>query len=114
MPEKVLAPLDIESSGFKEIATPKSPDGLALFKCACGGMHFRHAGYVETQLPFIQSEGKKRISTASEAVKICVACKNAYIWIGESVYDVTSQIDLKAWERTEKEAHRATGPGGDC
>lgn len=45
---------------------------------------------------------------------ICVSCKRAFVWLNEQMYDVTDQVDLAAWEKTEKEAHKATGPGGQC
>jgi hypothetical protein len=30
------------------------------------------------------------------------------------MYEVSDQIDLEAWERFEKQAVKATGPGGQC
>lgn len=29
-------------------------------------------------------------------------------------YDVTDKIDMDAWDKAERELHRATGPGGQC
>jgi hypothetical protein len=28
--------------------------------------------------------------------------------------DITKLIDLKAWEKAEKDLHTSTGPGGQC
>jgi len=104
------------NEGFAERVTPKKPgEDVFFFKCAkCGGSHFRHAGYVETMVPFIRSGNDKRVSVESHAVKLCVKCKSAFIWLNEQMFDVTEQVDLEAWEKTEKEAHKATGPGGQC
>jgi len=49
-----------------------------------------------------------------QQVMVCVKCKHSYIWVSEQMYDVTEHVDLNAWEKTEKEAHKATGPGGQC
>lgn len=115
--------------GFKERITPKDPDGsVHFFTCntvladatattgevVCKGVHFRHAGYVEMMLPFMELEGAKRMGVESVHVKICVKCKSAYVWTGRQMFDVTDKVDLRAWEKTEKEAQAATGPGGQC
>lgn len=103
------------NEGFVDRVTPKPlPENVHLYKCSCGGLHFRHAGYMETMLPFLRAGGEKRVNLESQQVKVCVACKRSFIWVNEQMYDVTDRIDLKAWERTEKEAHMATGPGGNC
>lgn len=104
------------AEGFSERVTPKDPgENVFFYACQkCGGKHFRHAGYMEVMLPFMRSGNEKRVSMDSVPVKICVACKSAFVWFNEQAYDVTAQIDLTAWEKTEKEAHRATGPGGQC
>jgi hypothetical protein len=107
-----------EKEGFAERVTPKKPEeSIFFFKCEkenCGGIHFRHAGYVEIMLPFMRPGNEKRIGFDSLQVKVCVKCKAAYVWINEQMYDVTDQIDLKAWEKTETEMQKATGPGGEC
>jgi len=104
------------NEGFVERVTPKKPDeSIFLFKCKnCGKTHFRHAGYVMTMLPFMRSGGEKRVNLEEMRVMVCVSCKNCFVWINEQMYDITDQIDLQAWEKTEKEAHKATGPGGEC
>ncbi len=101
--------------GFKEKVTPKEPgEELFMFTCACGGIHYRHAGYVKTLIPFIEQGGAKKIVTDNLQVMVCVACKNCYVWTGQQMYDVTKRIDLKAWEKAEVELDAATGPGGEC
>ncbi|MFL6229320.1 MAG: hypothetical protein ACJ741_11125 [Pyrinomonadaceae bacterium] len=105
-----------QNAGFVERVTPKKPTAdVFFFECAtCKGSHFRHAGYAEIMLPFLKPGGEKRVEMVSEPVKICVKCKAAYVWVAGQMYDVTDKIDLAAWEKTEKEAHAATGPGGQC
>lgn len=104
------------NEGFAEKVTPKKPtEDIFFFKCkGCGASHFRHAGYMEVMVPFIRPGNEKRVSVDSLQVKVCVKCKTSFVWINEQMYDVTDQIDLAAWEKTEKEAHKATGPGGQC
>ncbi len=96
--------------------TPKPPgDDIFFFTCkGCGGSHFRHAGYVEIMLPFMRPGGERRVGVESLPVKVCVSCKNCYVWINEQMYDVTKRIDLQAWEKAERELQTATGPGGQC
>lgn len=105
-----------ENEGFVERVTPKQPDEtIFFFKCKkCQGTHFRHAGYMQNLSPFMRAGGEKRVSMESLPVKVCVSCKSCFVWINEQMYDVTDQIDLKAWEKLEREMHKATGPGGDC
>lgn len=105
-----------DAEGFVQMVTPKQAgDDLFMFKCAkCGHSHFRHAGYMQTFLPYLRPGGKKEMVQESRQVMICVKCKSAYIWVSEQMYDVTDKVDLQAWEETEKEAHKATGPGGQC
>ena len=105
-----------DGEGFKERVTPKQPDeNLFLFKCRkCEGVHFRHAGYVTLMLPFLRAGGEKRVGCDDVRVMVCVKCKSAWAWITDQMYDLTDKIDLEAWEKTEKEAHKATGPGGQC
>jgi len=103
------------ADGYVERVTPiKPPDTVSFFKCECNSVHYRHAGYMKTMVPFLRSGGDKRVDVHDYQVMVCVACKNSYVWINEQMYDVTDKIDLSAWEKTEKEAHRATGPGGQC
>jgi hypothetical protein len=101
---------------FSEKITPKKIEGndLFLFKCECGGMHFRHAGYVEMMMPYIKANKEKNVTTDSYPVKVCVKCRKSYVWADSQMYEVTDQIDLEAWEKFEKEAHKATGAGGNC
>lgn len=101
--------------GFVDKITPKQVDEekVFLYKCSCGNGHFRHAGYVELMLPFIEP-GKKEVCMQSHSVKVCTKCKKSFAWIAGQAYDLTDKIDLEAWEKTEREAYRATGPGGQC
>lgn len=106
------------AAGFAERVTPQAmteANGVFLFECkGCGGAHFRHAGYVQTMLPFLRPGGEKRINVDNLQVMVCVKCRKCYVWLNEQMYDVSDRIDLKAWETFEREAHRATGPGGQC
>lgn len=103
------------NEGFVERVTPITPgDDVFLFKCSCGNVHFRHAGYVKSMLPFMRAGNEKRVSVENMQVHVCTKCRNCYVWINEQMYDVTNQIDLKAWEKLEQEQHKATGPGGEC
>ena len=90
-------------------------DELYLFRCPeCGGVHFRHAGYVELLMPFIRADGTKSVGDDSYAVQVCTQCRQCFIWLNEQMYDVTELIDLEAWIKLEQEMHEATGPGGEC
>ena len=95
-------------------------DELMLYKCPnCRGVHFRHAGYVEQMTPYIALEPDMAVnsvksSTNSLQVKVCVACKFAFVDIKGKMFDISKHIDLSAWEKTEKEMTKATGPGGEC
>jgi len=84
-----------------------------FLECECGKKHFRHAGYLETIVPFVSGDGGK-ICNDSHAVKTCCSCRKSYVAIGSKVYDVTDQVDIDAWEKFEKVAHKTTGPGGQC
>jgi hypothetical protein len=115
-----------DRDGFRERITPKEPteeNGVFMFKCSntigvfkkkCNNVHFRHAGYTEILLPFIRAGNQKRVNAESHHVKVCTKCRACYVWINEQMYDITDQIDIKAWEKVEKEIHSTTGPGGDC
>jgi hypothetical protein len=92
-------------------------DTLEAFflKCTkCGGAHFRHAGYMEAMFPIHTHKSGSQIVQDSLSVKICVNCKQAYVPYEGAFYNVTKFVDLQAWTRTELEAHKATGPGGQC
>jgi hypothetical protein len=104
------------ASGFLEKVTPKKlNDKLHFFKCTnCGNAHFRHAGYMESMVPLMRQGGEKTVIVDSYQVKLCVKCKRSYIWVNEQMYDITEHIDLSAWEKTEQNAYKATGPGGQC
>jgi hypothetical protein len=102
--------------GFREKVTPKDIEDEKLFiwKCACGHQHLRHAGYMRVMMPYMESGGEKKMTCEPYQVFICVSCKKASMWYNGQMYDVTDHVDLKAWEKTEKESHKATGPGGQC
>lgn len=103
------------NAGFKEKLAPREPgEGMFFQKCACGGIHFRHAGYVQIAIPFIRGGGEKKVELADYRVMVCVKCRKAYAWIGEQMYDLTDRVDLDAWAKSEVELQRATGPGGEC
>jgi hypothetical protein len=104
--------------GFAERVAPKVPSeeaGVFFNKCeGCGGIHFRHAGYIQSLVPFMRAGGEKKLSLENLNVMVCVGCRHCYVWLNEQMYDVTDRIDLDAWQKLEKDAHRATGPGGQC
>lgn len=103
------------AEGFVERVTPKAPpDTVNFFKCTCGKTHFRHAGYMKSMTPFMRAGGEKRVDVFDYPISLCVACKKSFVWINEQMYDVTEHVDVGAWEKTEREAHKATGPGGQC
>ena len=96
-------------------------DDMIVFKCPnkyrrkpCGNTHFRHAGYMEFLIPYVRANKERKIQNDSIQVKICTKCKSAFVYMNDVFYDVTDQIDIKAWEKTEKEMQKATGPGGEC
>lgn len=103
---------------FEKAITPEvidRPGDMFLFQCSkCKNVHFRHAGYVEMLMPFIRADKEKKVSKDSYSVHVCTKCKRCYVWYNEQMRDVTKLIDLKAWEKIEKELHLATGPGGQC
>lgn len=104
-----------EGAGFKERITPiPLESGVFVWRCACGNLHLRHAGYLRLMLPFLESGGEKRMVVENAQVMVCVACRQCTAWNGKQLYDVTDQVDLKAWEKAEVELHKATGPGGQC
>lgn len=112
---KAIEPIHPDREGFAERVTPKPPDdNVHFFKCKCGGIHFRHAGYIKSLLPFMRAGGEKRVNVEQLCVQVCVKCRKSYVWLNEQMYEVTNQVDLNAWEKSERELHRATGPGGQC
>jgi hypothetical protein len=87
---------------------------LQLLKCpSCGNMHFRHAGYMLASMPYVDKQEAK-IAVDNVQVMLCIKCKHSYIHRDGKLQDVTEHIDVKGWEKTEKEAHKQTGPGGQC
>jgi hypothetical protein len=80
----------------------------------CGSIHFRHAGYTQMLLPYMKPGGVKEVILENRQVMVCVKCKSCFVWDGNQLHDVTHKIDLNAWEKTETEMHKATGPGGEC
>ena len=110
--------VSIKEKDFKDMVTPiklENSQDLFLFKCSeCGGTHFRHTGYMNTMLPFVTADGQKNVTRDAEAVHTCVKCRKSYIFYHKQMYDVSGLIDLKAWEKCEKEMSKATGPGGEC
>lgn len=110
--------IDPRAEGFREKADPQpmNPEKVFLFKCQCGGVHFRHAGYCELMLPYIKPGAEKSVAFDEQRVMVCVKCKRCFIRVAAEnrTYDITDQIDLEAWEKTEREMHKATGPGGNC
>ncbi len=114
-PSKAIEAVHPDGEGFRERITPKPiGDSIFMFKCPCGGSHFRHAGYIQVLLPFLKPGGEKRVHCDDHRVMVCVRCKKSFVWVNEQMHDVSARVDLEAWERTEKEAHKATGPGGQC
>lgn len=97
--------LEIEGGPYR---TPAKPENL------CGNPHFRHAGYVTMFLPYMKPGNQKEIIAENRSVMVCTKCRNCYVWDGTNMFDITNQIDLKAWEKLEKEVIQATGPGGNC
>jgi len=89
-------------------------EDILMFNCECGNVHFRHAGYVEVLVPWVNSSKVGKVGKDSLQVMVCTRCRKAYVYLNDKMYDVTDHIDLKAWEKTEKEMQSATGPGGDC
>lgn len=104
---------------FDPTGTVKDIDSATLdFLLACpkcGGYHSRHAGYFTTKSAYknVEERGGSTFTT-TVPVHICIKCKTPIASLGGVMYDVSKYVDLNAWEKTEKEAHAATGPGGQC
>lgn len=97
--------------------TPKKleSEDLNLFKCPkCKGVHFRHAGYLHTTVPYVKANREPEVAKDQCPVIVCVKCRKCYIDVHGQTYDVTDTIDLKAWEKAEKEMYKTTGPDGQC
>ena len=111
-----LDPVHPKAEGFVECVTHKTPPPAMHFMTCpkCKGVHYRHAGYVNIMLPYLKSGGDKRVSLEEQRVLICVACHASFIWTNEQAYCMDEHIDVKAWEKSEKVVHEATGPGGQC
>lgn len=110
-PQEPGYPHNIEVEGghpYRTAPPPEEPKNL------CNGVHFRHAGYIHTMLPFMRSNQEKKVELQQYQVMVCVKCRASYVWVYDQLYDVSEHIDLEAWEKLEKEAHKATGPGGQC
>ena len=98
----------------KELLIFRCTKKSKVLKTECGNLHFRHAGYMEVLIPYVKTTKEGKIQTESLQVKVCTKCKSCYVYIGDHYYDVTKDINLEAWEETEKTMQKATGPGGDC
>lgn len=119
MPDKKNELISLgKDDDFSDKVKPKKIKDISelfLFACPeCENPHFRHAGYLETLLPYIRSDKEKKVDKYDQQVMVCTKCKACYVWVNEQMYDVTEIIDLEAWEKTEKDLHKATGPGGQC
>ena len=120
--------VDVSEIGAVEVFKTKSLvqklenlDDMFIFVCPgkyrrkmCGNSHFRHAGYMQFLVPWMKPSGERKISNDSVQVMVCTRCKSAYVYMNDVFYDVTDKIDLKAWEKSEKQLQKATGPGGEC
>lgn len=105
---------DLGQHSQSDFVKEAEPDMLQLFKCPNDGhMHFRHAGYVMPMMPFTAKQENK-VDVQALQVMVCVKCKHSYIAYDGKLHEVTALIDLNAWEKLEIEAHKATGPGGNC
>ena len=98
----------------KELLVFRCTKKSRFMKSECGNPHFRHAGYMEAIVPYMKPTKEGQISTSSLEVKVCTVCKSCYVYVDNHFYNVTDDIKLDAWEETEKEMQKATGPGGQC
>lgn len=107
---------DLERFKQSEFIKPlENTDSMFLLKCPkCGGVHFRHAGYVHTMIPYVDPKQGPLVAAEPKPVQVCVNCKTSVFYAENRFHDISSHIDLQAWDKTEKEAHKATGPGGQC
>lgn len=106
-----------EGNEFNKTVKPKvltKASDLFIFQCECGSIHHRHAGYIKTLIPYARPDKEQKVEACNHQLMVCTQCKNCYIWSDNQMYDVTTLIDLEAWDKTEREMQKATGPGGDC
>jgi len=109
--------ISMEKNEFSDKISPvKVEDAkeLFLFQCECDNIHYRHAGYVEILMPYINADRTKNVSNDSLQVMVCTKCRKSYVWLNQQMYDLSKLIDIQAWEKAEKEMHSTTGPGGQC
>lgn len=108
---------DTSSENVKSRVAPvvvEDVSELFMFQCTCESIHYRHAGYIKTLVPFSKPNKEQKVESHDHSVLVCTQCKKCYIWMDAKMYDVTKLIDLEAWDKTEREMHKATGPGGQC
>ncbi len=120
-PKKTSDDMQIEVSKKTTVKTIETvealQDAMFAFACSnCGNVHFRHAGYIETMLPYATGKGGKHMERSSVQVMVCTKseCHHAFVYKDETLYDVTKVIDLGAWEKAEVKLNESTGPGGEC
>ena len=98
----------------KNLVELADTEKLQLLRCPiCGGMHFRHAGYMLPLLPFLE-KGESKVQVNQAPVYICINCKAGIIHVDGKIHDVSGFVDMSKWEQTEKLAYKMTGPGGQC
>ncbi|MBC8427539.1 MAG: hypothetical protein H8D97_01470 [Proteobacteria bacterium] len=97
--------------------TKEALENRATIQCKCGHVHFRHGGYVKKVTPFVETKpngNEAHVVKSSTEIWFCIKCKTPYSWEDDALWDWSDWIDFKDWEAFEKEAHEATGPGGQC
>lgn len=110
---------DLGAYNQSEMIKTADPHELQLLKCpTCGGVHFRHAGYMIALLPFVEKQEAKA-GGSQVPVYVCVKDRTSFIHWDSKIQIVSDFIDLEAWEKFEKEASKAVGPGqiggyGNC
>ncbi len=97
-----------------DVTVEFNPAESQVMTCKCGKIHFRHTGNICTMSPIKLPSIPTMSETSSHMVQTCVSCRRSYVFIGGQIQEVTKHIDLQAWEKFEKKAHKATGPGGQC
>lgn len=107
---------DLERFNQSEfVSKVENTNDLFLLKCPKdGNVHFRHAGYVYPMTPYVDPKRGAQVSSVQTPVMVCTTCKSVLFYFDSKFHDITSHTDLEAWDKTEKEMHKATGPGGDC
>lgn len=100
------------------MATEKTIENKMVMKCKCGHVHFRHGGYTITATPWAETKPDSgpegHVSTRRKEIWFCIKCKTPYSIENGTMYDWSNYISFEDWEAFEKEAHKATGPGGEC